>query len=325
MTAVSPIPRKGYFCVALAAVLWAVSGSSAKYLFMSGMTPLQLVQARVTLGGALLLLWIVFRYRPLLRISARDVVYFTVLGVAGLAMVNFTYLMAISKLNVAAAILLQYLAPVVITLHAILFAGERLSLASILAVIGATAGCYLVVGGYNLDLLTLNRAGVLWGLLSAVAFAAYSIHSERGMRRYHPWTVLFYSMLFAAIFWNVVHVVWRGAPPPMDFVRHDFSLIQWGLIVYVAVLGTLVPFGLYFEGINLIRSTRASITATLEPISAGVVSFFTLGETLAPLQILGGAVVIGAIILLQLRKEYDDATPELIRQRQQKAGEKTQA
>jgi drug/metabolite transporter (DMT)-like permease len=316
----SPVPRRGYLFVALAALLWAVSGASAKYLFTNGMTPLQLTQARVTLGGALLLLWLAFRNRSLLAISPRDLPYYAALGIAGLAMVNFTYLITISKLNVAAAVLLQYLAPVLIALHAILFLGEHLSRATLMAVVGATAGCYLVVGGYNLDLLALNREGVLWGLISAVVYAGYSLCSERGMRRYSPWTVLFYSMLFAALFWNCLHFFWKGAPPPIDLARQHYPPLQWVLISYVAVFGTLVPFGLYFMGINLIRSTRASITATLEPISAGVISFLALGETLEPLQIAGGILVIGAIILLQLRKEYDDATPELIR-RQQEAGD----
>ncbi len=325
MSKVSPVPRRGYLFVALAAILWAVSGPSAKYLFMHGMTPLQLTQARVTLGGALLLLWLALRNRSLLAISPRDILYFALLGIAGLAMVNFTYLVTISKLNVAAAVLLQYLAPVLIALHAIVFLGERLSPAILMAVVGATAGCYLVVGGYNLDLLALNREGVVWGLVSAVAFAGYSICSERGMRRYNPWTVLFYSVLFAALFWNVLNLFWEGAPPPIDLARQHYLPIQWVLITYVAVLGTLVPFGLYFHGINLIRSTRASITATLEPISAGVISFLALGETLEPLQIAGGILVIGAIILLQLRKEYDDATPELLRRQQQAGGGTTKA
>ncbi len=316
MTTGSPVPRKGYFLVACAAILWAVSGSSAKYLFLSGMTPLQLTQARVTLSGILLLLWLALLNRPLMRIAPGDVPYFAALGIAGLAMVNFTYLITISKLNVAAAILLQYLAPVLIALHSIVFLRERLSFATLAAVAGATIGCYLVVGGYNLDLLALNRQGVLWGLLAAVSFAGYSICSERGMRRYNPWTVLFYSILFAALFWNTLGLLWKGAPPPIDVARHEYRPLEWFFIVYVAVLGTLVPFGLYFQGINLIRSTRASITATLEPISAGVVSFFMLGEILEPLQIAGGGLVIGSIILLQLRKEYDDATPELIRRRQ---------
>ncbi|MEJ2366022.1 MAG: DMT family transporter, partial [Deltaproteobacteria bacterium] len=84
-------------------------------------------------------------------------------------------------------------------------------------------------------------------------------------------------------------------------------------LLYIAFLGTAVPFGLYFMGINYIRSTRAAITATLEPISAGFIAYLFLGETLAPLQVLGGILVIAAIVLLQLRGEKDELAPELIR------------
>jgi drug/metabolite transporter (DMT)-like permease len=85
--------------------------------------------------------------------------------------------------------------------------------------------------------------------------------------------------------------------------------------LYIAFLGTAVPFGLYFVGINYIRSTRASITATLEPISAGFIAYIFLGETLEPFQILGAILVITAIVLLQLRSEKDELAPELIRAR----------
>jgi drug/metabolite transporter (DMT)-like permease len=80
-------------------------------------------------------------------------------------------------------------------------------------------------------------------------------------------------------------------------------------------MGTAIPFGLYFVGINYIRSTRASITATLEPISAGFIAYLFLGEVLEPLQILGGVLVITAIVLLQLQSEQNELTPELIRAR----------
>ena len=86
-------------------------------------------------------------------------------------------------------------------------------------------------------------------------------------------------------------------------------------ILYIAVFGTIIPFGLFFVGVNHIRSTRATITSTIEPISAGFIAYLFLGEALAPLQILGAALVIGAIILLQLRSERDEMTPELIRSR----------
>jgi drug/metabolite transporter (DMT)-like permease len=71
--------------------------------------------------------------------------------------------------------------------------------------------------------------------------------------------------------------------------------------LFIGIFGTIFPFGLYFEGIKRIQPTHASITATLEPISAGVIATVFLGEVMAPLQIIGGLVVIVSIIILQLK------------------------
>ena len=307
------IPRRGYLYVASAALMWGVSGSSAKYLFAHGVTPFQLVQLRLTIGISLLFLWLLVHRPALLRIAFRDILYFAVLGITGMAMVQFTYLLAISRIKVAAAILLQYLAPVLIALYSVVFARETLTRATLIAVSCATVGCYLVVGAYSFDLLSLNREGLLSGFCAAVAFAWYSIYGEKGMHRYHPWTVLFYAVLFAAAFWNCANLLWSAAPRPLEAFGQTYSAGAWVLILYIAILGTIVPFGLYFQAINLIRSTRASITATLEPISAGIISYFFLDEALEPLQMLGGVLVIAAVILLQVRSEYDQKTPALIR------------
>ncbi len=166
----------------------------------------------------------------------------------------------------------------------------------------------------------MNREGVLCGVACAFAFAWYSIYGEKGMHRYQPWTVLFYAILFAAIFWNGAHFFGKPLPALLRRSAKPTPPVAWGFIMYISILGTIVPFGLYFEAINLIRSTRASITATLEPISAGIISYFFLGEALEPLQLLGVVLVIAAVILLQLRREYDYRTPALIRRRQQSAG-----
>jgi len=94
--------------------------------------------------------------------------------------------------------------------------------------------------------------------------------------------------------------------------------VQWMWILYIGVMGTLVPFGLYLEGINLIRSTRASITATLEPITAGIISYIFLNEIMEIPQITGGVIVIASIILLQLNQEQDDKAPGVIRAQSRK-------
>jgi drug/metabolite transporter (DMT)-like permease len=306
LTNTSSSIRRGYAYVSIAAILWAVSGSASKYLFNNGLSPFQIVQMRTTIAFVGLLIWLGFRHPSLLRIAPRDTIYFLLLGIFGIAAAQFFYLFAISKINVAAAILLQYTGPVFVTLYSIVFTRYKLRPATVIAILGTLTGCFLVVGAYNIDLIGVDRAGIIGGLLAAVAFATYSLLSEYGMRKYNPWTVLFYAMFFAALIWNILHF-------PLAAFFHGYSPVAWGWILFIGVLGTIVPFGLYFEGINLIRSTHASITATLEPITAGALSFIFLKETMGPLQILGGVLVIVSIILLQYKQDVDENAPGMIR------------
>jgi drug/metabolite transporter (DMT)-like permease len=297
---------KGYVCVVAAAIMWASSGTAGKGLFEQGITPFELVQIRVTFSSVLMAAAFGIFAKGLFRIRIKDLGYFLLLGGVGMTLVQGAYFYTISKIQVAAAILIQYLAPIFVAFYAICFWKERLTVAKLSAILLAVGGCYFVVGGYNLQLLKLNRLGILGGLASAVCFAGYTLLVERGMHRYRPWTMLFYSMAFAALTWHIVY-------PPFHYLVAGFSWAQWGWILHIAVVGTIMPFGLYFVGINYIRSTRASITATLEPISAGFFAFLFLGETLESLQIVGGVLVIGAIVLLQVQQEQDELAPELIR------------
>lgn len=316
MTDSSNSTRRGYAYVTAAAILWAISGSASKYLFNTGLSPFQVVQLRTTISFLGLFLWLGVRQPSLLKISPRDSLYFMVLGILGIAAAQFFYLFAISKIKVAAAILLHYTGPVFVTLYSVVFAGYRLRAATVAAILGTLTGCFLLVGAYNLELFDMSRVGIVAGFLAAAAFATYSLLSEYGMRKYNPWTVLFYALLFAALIWNILHF-------PLEAFLHSYSPVTWWWIFFIGVLGTILPFGFYFEGINLIRSTPASITATLEPITAGFLSFIFLGETLGPLQIFGGVLVIVSILVMQHRQEVDEISPEVIRAKKKDLAEDT--
>jgi drug/metabolite transporter (DMT)-like permease len=283
--------RLGYLYVALAAILFAISGTAAKFLFNGGITAFELIQMRTTLAFSGLLVWLCLKEPALLKISTKSLPYFFSLGVFGIGSAQFFYLFAISKINVAAAILLHYTGPVFVALYVVFVQRQKLSIQSKLAIVGTLIGCFLVVGAYNLQLFALNRGGILAGFMAAIAFAVYSILSDYGMRSHSPWTVLLYGMLFAAVMWNILH-------PPVEAFLHGYSPIQWGCIAFIGIFGTIFPFGLYFKAIKRIKPTNASITATLEPISAGVMAALFLGE-MVPLQIVGGLIVIGSIIILQ--------------------------
>ncbi len=287
--------RTGYILVALAAILFALSGACAKALFNAGITAFQLIQLRTTLAFVGLILWLAVKHPGQLKISLLDLPYFICLGFFGIGAAQFFYLFAISKINVAAAILLHYTGPVFVALYTALIQRQRIGSKALAAILGTLVGSYLVVGAYNLEMLSLNRVGIVGGLLAAVAFAAYSLLSAHGMKKYTPWTVVLYGMLFAALIWHVLF-------PPLGAFRQNYSLKQWAWILFIGLGGTIVPFGLYFEGIKRIKPTHASITATLEPIAAGIVAAIFLGEQMALLQIFGGLVVVASIVWLQVTR-----------------------
>jgi drug/metabolite transporter (DMT)-like permease len=304
--AVKTHAAKGYAAVIVAALLWASCGTAGKALFNAGMPPFVLVQTRVSLASLIMVTFLAAWRPSLLRIRTRDIGFFLVFGSVFMALMQLSYFQAISRIQVAAAILVQYLAPVLVAAYSMAFWHERATARKLIALVLSIAGCYLVVGGYSLALLSMNRAGILWALLSALAFASTTLLGEKGMQRYNPWASLAYALLFAALSLNAVQ-------RPLQIATMAYTLGQWAAIFYIVVFGTLIPFGLYLLGVNYIRSTRTIITATLEPIAAAFMAFFLLGEVLSPLQLAGGASVIMAIVLLQWEREHDARSPEAIR------------
>ena len=186
---------KGYLSVIAAALLWASCGTAGKALFNAGMSPFILVQTRVTIASVIIGMVLLVGKPSLLRIRVRDIGYFLLFGGVFMALMQLSYFLAISKIQVAAAILVQYLAPVLVAGYSMIFWHERVTARKVIALILSIAGCYLVVGGYSLKLLSMNREGIMWALLSAFAFASTTLLGEKGMQRHNPWTSLTYALL----------------------------------------------------------------------------------------------------------------------------------
>lgn len=282
---------QGFLLIITAAVLWAIAAPIAKFLFNSGITPMDLVQARVTYTF-LLLAFFFIGFKPIfLRISKRDIVYFLVLGIVGFAMVQYTYFYTISQIDVGVAIALQYTAPSIIVIYSAVFLGKRIDRLTILTILLALAGCYLVVGAYHVHWEDLNWKGILGGLSSAMVFAFYTLYGEKGLQKYPPWTVFFYAVATATLFWNIIH-------PPFNLAGKGLDRWVWSGVFAVAILGTLIPFALFFIALKKLDPIRLTVTSTLEPIFATILAFLVLGEALSIWQILGGGLIVLSVILM---------------------------
>ncbi|MFQ5657959.1 MAG: DMT family transporter, partial [Candidatus Methylomirabilales bacterium] len=276
-----------------AATAWGLMGTLARYLFTAGeVSPLSLTAIRSTLAvfmlAGLLFMW----DRRQLRLSVKEMPWAALVGVAGLAMANFTYYYTISLTTVATAILLQYMAPILVAVASFLFLGERLTPITLLAITLAVGGCFLMVKGYDPALLRLNLPGLISGLLSACAFAAYILLTKQAVARIPSWTLLVYAYAFSTLFWWFL-------TPPWVLLSEGYSLRLWTIFFLIGAGGTVLPFALFTFGLTYLPATQVSIISTMEPVVAGCAGFLLLGEALDWPQLLGGALVITGVMLVQ--------------------------
>jgi drug/metabolite transporter (DMT)-like permease len=300
----------GYLYILIGATFWGVSSVVAKSLFNTGLPPIELVLLRLTLATLSLFLFLLLFNRKKIIISIKDLPYFFILGFAGVVGTQFTYYYTISKIQVGPAILLQYIQPFWVSIYAFLFQREPITKGKIASLLLAVTGCYFVVGGYQFDLLRLNKAGIMSGVASSLFFTFYALYGEKGLKKYDAWTLILYGFGFATVFyWIIIS--------PTKFVTGGYTLNMWIAFIYIGIFATLLPFGFYFKGIERVRATRASITATWEPVVAGFAAYMVLGEVLYPLQVLGGIAVIAAVVLLQIgREKAAPSAPLEIRERE---------
>jgi len=226
-------------------------------------------------------------------VPALDLVRLTLLGVLGVAASNYFYYLAIQKTNVATAIILQYTAPVLVLLYTVARGLQRATMPKVAAVGLAGVGSGLAIGVVGAGTFRLNAAGLAAGILAAVSFAFYNITGHSLLARYDRWIVLLYTTLSASLFWLVVNPPWRLAAA-------HYSTFIWTFLLVFAVVSVLAPFSFYFAGLQHLEPTRAIVGSCLEPVFSIVIAALVLGEVVRPVQILGIAVVLAAIVLVQL-------------------------
>jgi len=289
---------------AVAAVLWGVNGGVSKTILTAGVPSDRLAQVR-SLGAALGLVALLAIAAPeRLRLTKRELPYLLAFGMGGLAFVQFFYFLAIHRLAIGIALLVEYLAPLLVALwarfvqHAVV--RRRIWVALALALVGLALIVDAVGGGTS-----LSTAGLAFALAGAFAYALYVLLAEHVVGGRDAVSLLAWGFLFASVFWAAAAPWWSF---PVHTLTADASLggrlaaqhaPVWLLALWMVVLGTIVPFFLLVNALRHVSATTAGIVAMLEPVVGAAVGWVWLGEALGGVQLAGAAVVLAAIALAQ--------------------------
>jgi len=295
--------RTGYLMAVTASALFAVNGVVSKVILLAGMPAQRLTELR-SAGACLGLLgYLAWRRPELLRVSRRELPVLAAYGVLGFAFVQWWYFVAIARLPVGIALLLEYTAPLLVALWARFGAHEQVRRRVWAALALALAGLALVAQVWSGS--TLDGLGVAAALGAAVSLAFYFVLGEHVVSTRDPLSLTCYAFGFATLFWSLLQPWWTF---PASLLGEQVTLLGnlasttlplWALAVWMVVLGTIVPFSLIIGSLQHLRATQVGVVGMTEPVLATLVAFGWLAESLSPVQVAGGVLVLVGVVLAE--------------------------
>ncbi|MBX3068138.1 MAG: EamA family transporter [Cryobacterium sp.] len=292
----------GYILALCAALLFGTNGSVTKVVIGAGLEPAQLTLFRV--GGTALFaaLFLIFRNRAAFKVSRRQLLRLIILGIFGVALLQYSYAVAIGLLPIGITLLIEYTAVLMVAIVAFFFFKEKVRPRLWIAIGLVLVGLAVVAQIWASELLPF---GVLMAFGAAVCLAIYFLLGEREVGKSSAMSVAFWTMSTSTVFWLIFSGWWRinpalfVTPVSLNGNLDAIHLPLWVPLAWNVVLGSFVPFYLSLLALKYLTATAAGIVASAEVIFAFLVAWIWLGETLNPVQIAGAAVVLPGIVLAQ--------------------------
>jgi drug/metabolite transporter (DMT)-like permease len=305
-------PAAGYALTLAAAALFAVNGTVSTLALDAGIPARNLTALRCTGAAACLLVVLALVSPGRLRIHWRDVPFLAVFGVVGVALTQYLYYVGIHRMPVGIALVFEMTAPVFIALYVWLVRREKVRSRLWLALLLSLSGLLFVAEVWR-DGGSLDPVGVGATLLAAICLATYYLMGERGTTTRDPVALTCWSFVAAAVFWAVAAPWWNfDAAVLAERVPVSLGSVElplWSLVVWIVLLGAVVPFWLSIAALRHLPPTAAGLVATVEPVFASIVAWVWLEQVLSGWQVLGGAVVLTGIVLAQTARATPSPSP----------------
>lgn len=293
---------RGMICAIIGGICWGFSGCCGQYLFEYKNTdPYLLSTIRLLASGIILLIIAAFTQRKnLIDIwkCKTDVIKVVCFGILGMMMCQLSYLIAIKHTNAATATVIQYVGPVLVMLVVCIMKQKLPTVFEVTSLILAVVGTYLIATHGDPSSLAISPVGLIWCIIAAISVVTYTLIPGDLTKRRSSAVVSGYGMTIGGIVLLIVCQSWN-IPITLD-LETIFALI--GIVVF----GTVVAFSLYLQAVSDIGPVKASIIASIEPVSSAVISWLWLGSTFNPIDIVGFVCIISTVFLLAVKKKDRD-------------------
>ena len=290
--------RLGVIFILLAAAAWGLGGVAGQFLFQFyDVGAPWLIAVRQIIAGAVFLGYLLQRGENIWAVlqdktDRKDLLAFSFLGLLG---AQFGFYYTISLCNAATATVLQYTAPIIIMLYVSVRNKKVPQRIEMLALVLAVGGTFLLATHGNITNLAISTETLVWGLASAVAMALYNLIPGELMKKFGTFNAIGWGMLIGGIFLCV-------------FIKPWHVIGMWDIYTVLAMaavilVGTILSFTTYMEGVRLIGASKASLFASVEPVTATFMTVVFMGAAFQFVDFIGLAGILGAVLMLSLLKK----------------------
>ena len=282
--------------IMIAGILWGTSGIFTTNLREFGFDSLQMASARNVVAAVCMLIFSAVTLRRKMRISFKRLLLIAVSGV-GLYGTGAFYYAAMKAASLSVAVVLMYLAPVIVMIVSVLFMGESFTCIKGIAIVAALVGTALVTG--IIGGLRVSVMGIILGVLSGISYSIYNICVKLEMRRGdNPIIATTYCFVFAAIlslfFANPVTTVKMT-------IENPAQILPW--ILPLGVVTSVIPYLVYTYAMKKIPAGVATAMGSVEPLTATLVSIIFYNEPITVFSVIGIFLILGAVVMLSFSEE----------------------
>lgn len=290
---------RGEIYLFLGAFLFAFNGIISKIVLLDEISAWRLTQIRT--GGAFVILftfYIIFK-RHELKPSKAELPWLILFGVVGVAMVQAFYFIAIERMFIGIALLIEFTAPIWILLFLRFVLKKHVPKGLWYAIALAFTGLLMITQVWSG--LSVDQIGLLAAIFDALALAGYFLIGDllgktksSGAIATWGFGVATLILLFALPLWNFPTAALSN---DMNLLGRfeNYQLPGWALVLWIVVMGTIAPYLLVISGLKILSASTASIFGMIEPVLAGIFAWWWLSERLTAIQLVGCIVVIVGI------------------------------
>ena len=294
--------------VALSSLAFGTLGVVTTLAYRQGVTPLPLLTWRFFFAALILGALALQRNPRALSVPPKDLLRYFALSVFGFGLASLAYFFALKHADAAIVTALLYAYPAFVTIGAAVFNHEQIPSSRWLAIAVVFIGCVLILNVFS-GTGQVDALGAALGLVAAVAYAAFNLMSQRWLPGRSSMTMMSFTFGFAAVAFAVLATITGGFDALMEW--RDWTGGAWTFMGLLVLLPTITATLLYLRGIRQLGASQSGIISTLEPLFTVALAWMLLNESLAPIQLVGVALIVGGVAAATMLTRVVEPSPAL--------------